>query len=96
MPPFCASFPQLLECIAELQAMGFNVPDYPANPENAKEEKIKAIYAKVLGSAVNPVLREGICLKSDIFSSCALQNYQVTQIAVLLTQSRRLPRGLAP
>ena len=63
MPPFCASFPQLLECIAELQAMGFNVPDYPANPENAKEEKIKAIYAKVLGSAVNPVLREGMFKK---------------------------------
>ena len=52
---------QLLECIAELQAKGYNVPDYPANPKNAEEEKIKATYAKVLGSAVNPVLREGMC-----------------------------------
>ena len=51
------SLPQLLE----LKAIGFNVPDYPANPKNAEEEKIKATYAKVLGSAVNPVLREGMC-----------------------------------
>ena len=50
---------QLLECIAELQAKGYNVPNYPANPQNADEEAIKATYSKVLGSAVNPVLREG-------------------------------------
>jgi len=59
LPNISASIPQLLECIAELQAKGYNVPDYPANPKNAEEEKIKATYAKVLGSAVNPVLREG-------------------------------------
>ena len=50
---------QLLECIAELQAKGYDVPNYPANPQNADEEAIKATYSKVLGSAVNPVLREG-------------------------------------
>ena len=59
LPNISASVPQLLECIAELQAKGYNVPDYPANPKNAEEEAIKAVYAKVLGSAVNPVLREG-------------------------------------
>jgi len=59
LPNISASIPQLLECIAELQAKGYNVPDYPANPKNGDEEAIKATYAKVLGSAVNPVLREG-------------------------------------
>jgi len=59
LPNISASIPQLLECIAELQAKGYNVPDYPASPKNAEEEAIKATYAKVLGSAVNPVLREG-------------------------------------
>jgi len=59
LPNISASIPQLLECIAELQAKGYNVPNYPANPANAEEEAIKATYSKVLGSAVNPVLREG-------------------------------------
>merc|ERR1719495_2042890 len=59
LPNISASIPQLTECIAELQAKGYNVPNYPANPQNAEEEAIKATYSKVLGSAVNPVLREG-------------------------------------
>jgi len=59
LPNISASIPQLLECIAELQAKGYNVPDYPANPQNEEEVKIKETYSKVLGSAVNPVLREG-------------------------------------
>merc|ERR1719394_1477629 len=59
LPNISASIPQLLECIAELQAKGYNVPDYPADPQTPEEEAIKATYAKVLGSAVNPVLREG-------------------------------------
>jgi len=59
LPNISASVPQLVECIAELQAKGYNVPDYPANPKNEEEKKIKEVYAKVLGSAVNPVLREG-------------------------------------
>ena len=54
---------QLLECIAELQDNGYNVPDYPDKPRNGKEEKIKAAYAKVLGSTVNPVLCEGVFKK---------------------------------
>ena len=62
-----------LSALVELQAKGYNVPDYPANPKNTEEEKIKATYAKVLGSAVNPVLGEGV-FKNDIFSSYVLQN----------------------
>ena len=59
LPNISASIPQLLECISELQAKGYNVPNYPSDPQNAEEKAIKASYAKVLGSAVNPVLREG-------------------------------------
>jgi len=59
LPNISASVPQLLEAISELQGQGFDIPDYPEEPANADEEAIKACYAKVLGSAVNPVLREG-------------------------------------
>jgi isocitrate dehydrogenase len=59
LPNISASIPQLNEAISELQAKGYAIPDYPANPSNEAEEKVKAQYAKVLGSAVNPVLREG-------------------------------------
>ncbi|MEM9109689.1 MAG: NADP-dependent isocitrate dehydrogenase [Planctomycetota bacterium] len=59
LPNISASIPQLSAAIAELQTKGFDVPDYPAEPETPEEEAIKAGYAKVLGSAVNPVLREG-------------------------------------
>ena len=59
LPNISASIPQLTGAIAELQAQGYAVPDYPANPQNDQERDIKARYAKVLGSAVNPVLREG-------------------------------------
>ncbi len=59
LPNISASIPQLHEAIAELQALGFDVPDYPEEPENEAEKEIKKRYSKVLGSAVNPVLREG-------------------------------------
>src|SRR5499426_578878 len=59
LPNISASVPQLKEAIAELQAKGYRVPDYPENPTSPAEQAIKARYAKVLGSAVNPVLREG-------------------------------------
>src|SRR5690606_29441575 len=54
-----ASVPQLTAAIKELQQQGYPVPDYPEEPQNDTEREIKARYAKVLGSAVNPVLREG-------------------------------------
>jgi len=59
LPNVSASVPQLVEAIAELQGKGYNIPSYPMNPANAEEEEIQARYGKVLGSAVNPVLREG-------------------------------------
>ncbi|MBL4772848.1 MAG: NADP-dependent isocitrate dehydrogenase [Alcanivoracaceae bacterium] len=59
LPNISASIPQLKAAIAELQADGYAVPDYPDEPANDKEREIKARYAKNLGSAVNPVLREG-------------------------------------
>ncbi len=59
LPNISASLPQLNAAIAELQSKGYAVPNYIENPTNDKEESIKARYARVLGSAVNPVLREG-------------------------------------
>jgi len=59
LPNISASVPQLKAAVKELQAAGFDVPDYPEEPGTDEEKDIKARYTKVLGSAVNPVLREG-------------------------------------
>ena len=59
LPNISASVPQLVAAIKELQAKGYNLPDYPADPQTAEEKAIQAKYNKVKGSAVNPVLREG-------------------------------------
>ena len=59
LPNISASIPQLAAAIKELQGKGYDLPDYPEEPQNDEEEEIKTRYAKVLGSAVNPVLREG-------------------------------------
>ena len=59
LPNISASVPQLKAAIQELQTAGYAVPDFPEEPATDEEKKIKARYAKVLGSAVNPVLREG-------------------------------------
>ena len=59
LPNISASIPQLKGAIKELQQQGYPVPDYPEDPQTDQERSIKAAYAKVLGSAVNPVLREG-------------------------------------
>jgi isocitrate dehydrogenase len=59
LPNISASLPQLQEAIAELQSQGYKVPDYPENPKTDAEKGIQSRYAKVLGSAVNPVLRQG-------------------------------------
>ncbi|HBE67329.1 MAG TPA: NADP-dependent isocitrate dehydrogenase [Planctomycetaceae bacterium] len=59
LPNISASIPQLLEAIAELQSKGFAVPDFPQEPADDEQRDVRARYAKVLGSAVNPVLREG-------------------------------------
>lgn len=72
LPNISASIPQLKEAIAELQSQGIAVPNYPDTPANDEENNIKAKYAKVLGSAVNPVLREG---NSDRRAPKAVKNY---------------------
>ena len=72
LPNISASIPQLTAAISELQALGYAVPDYPADPQTDEEKKIKATYAKVLGSAVNPVLREG---NSDRRAPASVKNY---------------------
>ncbi len=59
LPNISASVPQLLAAVKELKAKGYDLPDYPGEPKNDDERKIKERYASVLGSAVNPVLREG-------------------------------------
>jgi isocitrate dehydrogenase len=59
LPNISASIPQLKEAIKELQAKGYKVPDYPEVPRDDAEKAIQARYARCLGSAVNPVLREG-------------------------------------
>ena len=72
LPNISASIPQLKAAIKELQEHGHNVPDYPEEPKNDTEKEIKARYAKVLGSAVNPVLREG---NSDRRAADAVKQY---------------------
>ncbi len=59
LPNISASIPQLKAAIKELQSNGYNLPEYPEEPQNEKEKEIKEKYDKVKGSAVNPVLREG-------------------------------------
>ncbi len=72
LPNISASIPQMRAAIAELQANGYAIPDYPDEPVNDEEEAIKAAYDKVKGSAVNPVLREG---NSDRRAPKAVKNY---------------------
>ncbi|MFT3991924.1 MAG: NADP-dependent isocitrate dehydrogenase [Luteolibacter sp.] len=72
LPNISASVPQLKAAVAELQAKGYKLPDYPENPTTDAEKEIKARYAKVMGSAVNPVLREG---NSDRRAPKAVKDY---------------------
>ena len=72
LPNISASVPQLKAAIKELQAQGYEIPNYPEEPENDKEAQIKARYDKIKGSAVNPVLREG---NSDRRAPRAVKNY---------------------
>ncbi|MCJ8295545.1 MAG: NADP-dependent isocitrate dehydrogenase [Colwellia sp.] len=72
LPNVSASIPQLEAAIKELQAKGYDLPNYPAEPQNEAEQSIKLTYAKVLGSAVNPVLREG---NSDRRAPASVKQY---------------------
>jgi len=72
LPNISASVGQLKDCIAELQGQGYDIPDYPENPVNAEEEAVQAKYSTCLGSAVNPVLREG---NSDRRAAVAVKKF---------------------
>ncbi|MCX2932522.1 NADP-dependent isocitrate dehydrogenase [Mycobacterium sp. CVI_P3] len=72
LPNISASVPQLVAAIKELKGKGYDLPDYPDDPKTDEEKEIKARYAKVLGSAVNPVLREG---NSDRRAPNAVKEY---------------------
>ena len=72
LPNISASVPQLKSAIRELQGKGYDIPDYPEEPKTDEEREIQAAYAKVLGSAVNPVLREG---NSDRRAPASVKNF---------------------
>ncbi len=72
LPNISASIPQLTSAIKELQSKGYEIPNYPEEPKNSDEKRIKELYDKVKGSAVNPVLREG---NSDRRAPKAVKNY---------------------
>ena len=72
LPNISASIPQLKACIAELQEKGYALPEYPEEPKTDDEKAIQAKYATCLGSAVNPVLREG---NSDRRAAAAVKNF---------------------
>lgn len=72
LPNISASIPQLKATIAELQSQGYDLPDYPENPQTDEDREIRARYDKVKGSAVNPVLREG---NSDRRAPASVKNY---------------------
>jgi isocitrate dehydrogenase len=72
LPNISASVPQLVAAIRELQGKGFKIPDFPEDPKTEKEKLIRASYSKCLGSAVNPVLREG---NSDRRAPAAVKRY---------------------
>ncbi|MDR6199180.1 isocitrate dehydrogenase [Microbacterium sp. SORGH_AS428] len=72
LPNISASIPQLKAAIAELQAQGYDIPDYPDEPNGVEQESVRARYDKIKGSAVNPVLREG---NSDRRAPGAVKSY---------------------
>lgn len=72
LPNISASVGQLKDCIAELQTQGYDIPDYPENPTTDEEKALQGKYAACLGSAVNPVLREG---NSDRRAAKAVKNF---------------------
>ncbi len=72
LPNISASLPQIQAAVAELQSQGYNIPDYPEDPKTDEEKDIQARFGKVMGSAVNPVLRQG---NSDRRAAVSVKNY---------------------
>ena len=76
LPNISASIPQLKAAIAELQSKGYALPDYPDTPQSDVEKDVSARYDKIKGSAVNPVLREGICPQASSFHGGLVSGFQ--------------------
>ena len=72
LPNISASISQLIDCVSELQAQGYDIPNYPEEPQNDEEKELQALFSTCLGSAVNPVLREG---NSDRRAAAAVKNF---------------------
>ena len=72
LPNISASVSQLIACVAELQSQGYDIPNYPEDPKNDEEKALQALFSTCLGSAVNPVLREG---NSDRRAAAAVKNF---------------------
>ena len=72
LPNISASIPQLMECIAELQGQGYDIPNFPENPQTEEAKALSSLFATCLGSAVNPVLREG---NSDRRAAAAVKKF---------------------
>lgn len=87
LPNISASIPQLKAAIAELQAKGYDLPNYPEEPSSDEEKAIQSIYDKIKGSAVNPVLREG---NSDRRAPASVKNYAKKNPHSMVSGSRTL------
>ena len=93
LPNISASIPQLKGAIQELQGKGYDIPDYPDQPASDAERQIQARYSRVLGSAVNPVIREG---NSDRRSSTAVKEHGKRNPHRMMQVGRKCPTlGLA-
>jgi isocitrate dehydrogenase len=88
LPNISASVPQLKEAIKELKAKGYDLPEYPETPKDDAEKAIQARYAKVLGSAVNPVLREGNSDRRSPLSVKAFSKKNPHKLAAWATESK--------
>ena len=82
LPNISASIPQLKAAVKELQDKGYDIPDYPEDPKTLEEKKLYARFAKILGSAVNPVLREG---NSDRRAPASVKLFETMAWAITIT-----------
>src|SRR3546814_6471791 len=93
LPNISASVNQLNSAIKELQAKGYAIPDYPENPKTDKEQEIRQRYSKALGSAVNPVLREGNSDRRSEEHTSELQSLMRISYAVFCLKKKTITKN---